>query len=49
MQEIIVKRLEGYQGYNDIKNYFNVDGESRWGGAVSGDMKTFFEKDSKNG
>ena len=32
------------EGYNDIKNYFNVDGESRWGGAVSGDMKTFFEK-----
>ena len=32
VQDVIVKRLEGYQGYNDIKNYLSVDGESRWGG-----------------
>ena len=44
VQATIVDRLEGCQGYNDIKNYFSVDGDSRWGGAVHGNMKTFFEK-----
>ena len=44
VQDVIVKRLEGYQGYNDIKNYLSVDGESRWGGYVHGNMKTFLKK-----
>ena len=43
MQDIIVKRLEGYQGYNDIKNYFD-GGEGQWGSYQKSNMETFFQK-----
>ena len=43
VQDIIVKRLEGYQGYNDIKNYFD-GGEGQWGSYQKSNMETFFQK-----